>query len=219
MENLPESHKSSTSKEASIALLGFTLFDFTHIAVATFTLIMSYVTRPIMELEAGSSFVELSLSLLLILFVVSMVKHHYDPTRLRRNLNFCCLVASLSMFIPNSFMLPDIVGGSWASKEESTILLMEGFSLIFSFLAVIFFALAMLVEEQGRKAVRWRWFMFIGNLLFLMQVPFSIAVLALGQEFSPWVLSIMGLSKAAPVFPAALMIWQLTRKAVDTPLY
>ena len=218
MARFKEQIPSTLERETSIAFVGFTIFDILHILTAIISMVFAYNCNPILEMEAASSSVELCLSFLLIIFILSMVKRIKDASKLRRNFGFCALLTSLAVFLPISFMVPEIIAGDWGRQEEVPLLFLAGVNFVISLASMILFALAQLHED--RDPARWRKIMFAGNAVFMLQVPLAIVAVFLGNpEFPVWFKIVSAIGKIAPLFPGALIFWRLSQDAKNTPLY
>lgn len=206
-------------RESSIAFLGFSIFDMIHIIVASHVLVYAYSQRPIMEMDAASSAVELSFSFLLILYIVSMIRRHKEAARVRRNFSFCHLIASLSVFLPATFLIPEVVHGDWGTVHETTEWVMVIVYAVLAFLSVVLYAVAQLVDERTPGGLEWRIFLIIGSIVFILAAGTGVGVTVMENKFPTWLIVMDCIGKAGPIVPAILTIWRLSRKAESTDLY
>ena len=206
-------------EEAAIGFVGFTIFDIIHFTVAAITLVFAYVKRPILEMEAAASSVELCFVVLLTMFEVSLVKKIKNAETLRRNYGYCCLLAAMAVFIPTSFLIPELVHGDWGVKEFLPPLILTSVETVFSFLAVFFFAFAQIVDEKTEGGLSWRKLTFVGDIFFILTALAAVACIFFEEELPTWVLVFKGIGAAAPLVPGVLTFWRLGQHQDDTDLY
>lgn len=209
----------SLHKEASIGFLGFSIFDFIHLVTATFALVYAYCQRPILEMDAACSSVEICFAFLLITFVLTMVKKTHQAASLRRYFGFCCVVASLAVFVPSTFWIPETVNGDWGIQESIPVLVLTILNCAFSFVAVIGFAVAQMVDERTTGGLSWRKIAFVANIFFILGGATGVVCAALENKFPLWLTMIECIGRAAPLFPGVLIFWRLSRPSEATDLY
>lgn len=210
---------SSLKKEASIAFIGFSIFDILHILAATVILVFAYSQRPVREMDAACSSVELCFAALLILFVVTLAKRQDDPAKLRNSFTFCCIVAALAVFVPASFWLPELVHGDWMASEEVPILIMVMVNATLTLTAAVLFAIAQIVDENTQGGAQWRKLLFAGNILFILSAVTGVVTVILERKYPVWIMVFDCIGQAAPLFPGILIFWRLSRSSTSTDLY
>ena len=208
-------------KEARIAFIGFSLFDVIHLTVAMIVLIYSYSQRPVLETGAFVSSVELCFVVLLSMFDISMIKrsNQKHAHMVRRNFGYCCLLASMAIFVPSTFLIPEIVHGDWSTREELPLLILGIVHGVLSFLAMFFFAFAQLHDDKADGKLSWRTLARIGNVFFILAGFSGIALTIVEAAYPDWLLVFDTIGQGAPLIPGALIFWRLRRHADYTDLY
>ena len=210
---------SSLKEEASIAFIGFSIFDILHIVAATVVLVFAYTQRPIREMDAACSSVELCFAALLILFVVTLAKRQDDPAKLRNSFTFCCIVVALAVFVPASFWLPELIHGDWGVSEEVPMLIMVTLNASLSLVAAFLFAVAQIVDERTEDGSKWRKLLFAGNILFILSAVSGVVTVLIERKYPAWVMAFDCIGQLAPLFPGILVFWRLSRRSTSTDLY
>jgi hypothetical protein len=189
---MDEQKKQAYKDERIFNFLGFTIFDLTHITVSVILFldeIRRYKVGELAPADLPMDFadfsVEIVCAILLIVFVVLFAEKQSDRVLVRRNYTFAWLVASMSIFIPETFNIcylyvtKELADMSELSKIFNQIVLFTSCFSFFSFLIALFFS------GKGQK---WRLSLAIGIAFVVLTslvnaVSFSIEAASAASGF------------------------------------
>lgn len=189
---MDDNKKQAYKDERLFNFLGFTLFDLTHITVSIILFldeIRRYKAGEMAASDLPMDFadfsVEIVCAILLMVFVVLFAEKQTDRVLVTRNYTFAWVVASMSIFIPETFNICYL----YVTKEllESSVLT-QIFNQIVLFTSGLAFAAFLVALFFCGKGTKWRISLAIGIALVMMTaaintVSFSIEIANSGSGF------------------------------------
>lgn len=180
--------------------IGFAIFDAVHIVCAIVLLILAFEEPMLNSLAIAECNVEIGFSLLLIVFIASLVEHTTNKAMFRSAYNFAWLTAMGSVMIPLSFSLPVIVTSAWSTTREVITLTLDVAAMLICFLSFLMFLFSIINSHNIR---RWRL-----AISFAMFASFPLAAICFAEDlmldYTPAALAFELIKDLAPLAPAIL---------------